>query len=196
MSGEVLIVGVLFVMLLAAASFYFFSRLVYTERKIGMLESILLDIKMSMEMEENTPDHLPGQMPPPKVVDTAETETAFYNSVLESVATDADTVKPVDLGPGTQEYTGPTGPTGTSAAVTVPVNYDAMSREELIAYADAQGLQTKKRMSKDTLITLLREAERNSSGLSQSGDGAVTGSLDGASNGAPLDMDQAEEVTL
>jgi hypothetical protein len=89
--SETLIIGVLFVLLLAAVTFYFHSRMLYSERKIGLLENVLLDIKINMEMaSEHGNDHLPGAVPSSnKVASSEKDEMAFYNSILEEVKTDA-----------------------------------------------------------------------------------------------------------
>ena len=50
--GEVLFFTAIMLLLLGAASFYFYARLTYTEKKLNLLETILLDIKMMVEMEE------------------------------------------------------------------------------------------------------------------------------------------------
>jgi hypothetical protein len=208
--SETLIVGVLFVLLLAAVTFYFHSRMLYSERKIGLLENVLLDIKINMEMmSEHGNDHLPGAVPSSnKVVASNEKdEMAFYNSILEEVKTDAS--RPVlPDGPtgleGPQEHLDVATATADAPAPSPQVNYDDMSREELVVLVEKRGLRATKRMSKQNIAALLRESDKNTYGASQSGNevngpaGASNGipSVEGSSLGAPLDMDQVEEVTL
>ena len=206
--SETLIVGVLFVLLLAAVTFYFHSRMLYSERKVALLENVLLDIKINMEMmSEHGNDHLPGAVPSSnKVVASIEKdEMAFYNSILEEVKTDA--VRPV-LPDGPTGIEGPEGPVGlqdiATAAAPPQVSYDDMSREDLVLLVEKRGLRATKRMSKQNIAALLRESDKNTYGASQSGNevngpaGASNGipSVEGSSLGAPLDMDQVEEVTL
>lgn len=206
--SETLIVGVLFVLLLAAVTFYFHSRMLYSERKISLLENVLLDIKINMEMSgEQGTEHLPGVVPSSnKVVASNEKdEMAFYNSVLEEVKT--DTTGPV-LPDGPTGLEGPEGAQGpqdiATAAAPPQVNYDDMSREDLVLLVEKRGLRATKRMSKQNIAALLRESDKNTYGASQSGNevngpaGASNGipSVEGSSLGAPLDMDQVEEVTL
>ena len=58
--SEILIFVLLFLVVSGAMAFYFYSRMLYSERKISLLESVLLDIKMSMEMEQEAKnDHMP-----------------------------------------------------------------------------------------------------------------------------------------
>jgi len=208
--SETLIVGVLFVLLLAAVTFYFHSRMLYSERKIGLLENVLLDIKINMEMmSEHGNDHLPGAVPSSnKVVASNEKdEMAFYNSILEEVKTDAS--RPVlPDGPtgleGPQEHLDVATATADAPAPSPQVNYDDMSREELVVLVVLHGTGATERMSKQNIATLLRESDKNTYGASQSGNevngpaGASNGipSVEGSSLGAPLDMDQVEEVNL
>ena len=216
--NDTIILGAFFLILLAAVSFYFYSRILYTERKLGLLESILLDIKMMLEMEdERQHDHLPAAPPASnKIVDSSPEEAAFYSAVLEEVQKEANA--PVDLGelppaaPSWNEMPSETGPTGTveptipqkEEVVVSPANYDSMTREELAAHADKRGIRTTKRMSKNNIISLLREVDKNTSAASGAGrdgdgpSGASSGipSLEGSNGGAPLDMEQVEELSV
>jgi hypothetical protein len=213
--SETLIVGVLFVLLLAAVTFYFHSRMLYSERKISLLENVLLDIKINMEMvSEHGNDHLPGAVPSSNkaAAPTEKDEMAFYNSILEEVKTDA--LRPIlPDGPtgieGSQVLFKDTvtaaGPTAADAPpASTQVNYDDMSREDLVLLVEKRGLRATKRMSKQNIAALLRESDKNTYGASQSGNevngpaGTSNGipSVEGSSLGAPLDMDQVEEVTL
>jgi hypothetical protein len=98
-------------------------------------------------------------------VEKSETDaTAYYASVIEGVA-------------------------DAPAAVVEPVatNYDSYSRDEIAALAEKKGLRVTKRMNKQTLITMMRESDKNTSGKVELGtDGAP------ADGGAPLDG--AEEL--
>ena len=209
--SETLIVGVLFVLLLAAVTFYFHSRMLYSERKISLLENVLLDIKINMEMSgEQGTEHLPGVVPSSNkvVAPTEKDEMAFYNSVLEEVKTDATGPVLPDGPTGLEGPEGSVGPqdiaTAATAAAPPQVNYDDMSREDLVLLVEKRGLRATKRMSKQNIAALLRESDKNTYGASQSGNevngpaGASNGipSVEGSSLGAPLDMDQVEEVTL
>ena len=217
--SEILIVGALFVLLLGAAAFYFYSRLTYTERKVGLLESILLDIKMTMEMEDDAAhDHLPAAMPTPPQVggpapaggaappadEVSAEEKEFYNSVLSEVqneivaAATGDGLETVAEVPEDErdELVAP------SSRITV--NYEAMTRDELVALAEKKGLRTNKRMSKQSVVTLLRSSEGSSNGPAESGNdsaavaaaAAAATTLEGSGGGAPLDMGMAEEIPL
>ena len=222
--NDTLILGAFVLILLAAVSFYFYSRILYSERKIGLLESILLDIKMNIEMEDDRHEHehLPGVVPiSNKIVESNSEDAAFYSSILEEVQKEAS--QQADLGdseslPSSAPWAGMSfppglGPTGSDeqTVATSPepdshiqpeVNYEAMTRDELSTLADKRGLRATKRMSKQNVISLLREADKNTYSGSQSGSngfnngpsGASTGiiSLEGSADGAPLDISSGE----
>jgi hypothetical protein len=199
--SEILIFVLLFLVLSGAMAFYFYSRMLYSERKISLLESVLLDIKMSMEMEQEAKnDHMPT-IPPPshlhlsepeELKDETDNDSAYYNSVLETVNEELVT-----------EATGAAEPVATDEtaaplAGTPFVEYEAMSRDELAALAEKRGIRVVKRQAKSNIIALLRESDRNSSGTSETGKDVPVGassalpSVEGTSGGAPLDMGAVE----
>jgi Tfp pilus assembly protein PilE len=184
--SEVVIVGVLFLIVVAASTFYLYSRLLYSERKLGLMENLLLDIKMSMEMEreihhtgdvEKKPDILE-----PTFTDAPKDDTEYYASTIENAVIEAEEINAVPA------------PTGPSEAV---VNYDSLSRDELVAVAEKKGLRVTKRATKQQLLTLLRDASKNTSGLPETGTdapvGGATGSMEGASLVSGESQDQLAE---
>ena len=106
MLNESLMVGALLLVLFGAACFYLYTRLAYAEKRIGFMETILMDIKLAMEAEEEmaaaaaagargsgpaapapefaAPAHL-APFEPKEVEDVAGGEQEYYKSVLSSV---------------------------------------------------------------------------------------------------------------
>lgn len=182
--AELLFVTAIFLLLLGAASFYFYARITYNEKKIALLETILLDIKMMVEMESGPPPPPPSKhnmeyqpagpnsdviiTDAPNVEKPETDATAYYASVIEGVV-DANVVPEV-------------------AASVQGVNYDSYSRDEIAALAEKRGLRITKRMNKQTLITMMRESDKNTSGKVELG-----------TDGAPADggaaLDGAEELS-
>lgn len=190
--NEVFVVGALLLILMGAATFFLYSRILYAERKIGLIESILLDIKMSMEMEEEAQPVVPPKGGPvfaPVVDETAPTEAAsteadiaYYSSVIESAATPAEAAEAPATESAPQE-----------PVPSAQLNYDAYTRDELAAIAEKRGLRVTKRMSKGAIADLLRGSEQTSSAAPVAGDEQPIG---GATGGAPLDNGPLEEVEL
>ena len=193
MLPELLVLGFIFFVLVGSLSFYFYSRLLYVERKLNLLETILLDIKMTMEMEDaphhqmNTNFHgNHGQHVAPIIIEdvsgtpletSVKDHADFYNQVLESTPSVAaeDVVVPVETKP----------------------DYDSMTREELVALAEKRGLRLTKGIRKPALVTLMREADKNSSNDHETGKGdGVTGNLERSGEGAPLDMVETDTLPM
>lgn len=193
--NDVLIVGALLLVLIGATTFYLYSRILFTERKMGLIESILLDIKMNMEMVD---ERRVVEAPQPTAAVSAAApveeadEAAFYRDVIETTAetvvTEVASSTPLD-----EEVV-------SSAPMPTGPDYDSMSRDELATLAEKRGLRVTKRTTRQAIINILREADKNTSGLPESGghgDSSVPGaSLDEPAGGAPLGSGEAEEVNL
>ena len=187
--SEVLFLSAVLLLLIGAVAFYFYSRVSYTEKKVNLLESILLDIKMNMDME--TQLHIPPPLKAPEPFEPEDSEelkagdAAMYSSVIEEASTGVEV--------SAEEMAAP-------AANTVPTpDYDMLSREELAALAEKRSLRVTKSMKKGAIVNMLRESDKNSS--TQTGtetDGGVGAKLstEGSAAGAPLDMGDATEVPV
>ena len=193
--NDVLIVGALLLVLIGATTFYLYSRILFTERKMGLIESILLDIKMNMEMVDER-RVVEGAGPGPAIATaTAQApaaeadEAAFYRDVIETTAETVVAEATTTEAPTFEEVVATPMPAGP--------DYDSMSRDELGSVAEKRGLRVTKRMSRSAVIALLREADKNTSGPSESGGNGIPGaSLDEPADGAPLSSGEAEEVNL
>jgi hypothetical protein len=205
--SEILIFVLLFLVVSGAMAFYFYSRMLYSERKISLLESVLLDIKMSMEMEQEAKnDHMPTIPPrsassePEELKDETDNDAAYYNSVLETVNEDlaATTEAVAEEATEATEATEAMEATGAPSAETTFVEYEAMTRDEVAALAEKRGIRVVKRQAKSNIITLLRESDRNSSGASETGKDVPVGTssalstVEGTAGGAPLDIGAVE----
>ena len=148
---------------------------------------------MTMEMEDaphhqlNTNFHgSPAHHTPPIIIedvsgtpleDSAKEQTDFYNQILESTPSVVaeDVVLPVETKP----------------------DYDSMTREELVALAEKRGLRLTKGIRKPALVTLMREADKNSSNDYETGKGnGVTGNFERSGEGAPLDMVETDTLSM
>lgn len=180
--SEVLFLSAVMLLLIGAMGFYFYSRVSYTDKKINLLESILLDIKMNMDMEQ--PLHIPPPLKEPEPFEPEDSEelkedtAAMYSSVMEAAAA-TETENSIE--------------STDAAPVTLP-DYDSMSREELNALAEKRSLRVTKSMKKGGVINLLRESDRNSSMQTDTGVNATL-STEGSSGGAPLNMEDSNELS-
>jgi hypothetical protein len=185
--SEVVFLSAVFLLLIGAIGFYFYSRITYSDRKMNYLESILIDLRLKSEMEKQrsvfVPPPIPVKEPEPFAQEDSEElgekdEKAFYNSVIDLAVPEE---KPNNVEDATNEV-----------PPTV-VDYDQMSRDEVAAIAEKKSIRITKRMNKATIVSLLRETEKNSSTMTETGKdgGAPTGTanplpMEGTESGAPI----------
>jgi hypothetical protein len=178
--NEGLFLSVVLLLLVGAMGFYFYSRVSYTDKKISLLESILLDIKMNMDMEAHLQIPPPLKEPEPFEPEDSEelkADAEMYSSVIEAAATGVDES------------------TADEVAVTVaPPDYDSMSREELNALAEKRSLRVTKSMKKPAVVNMLREADKTMAAQTEGADATL--STEGSSGGAPLLSETLEAETL
>ena len=208
---ETLVVAVFLAVLFGAVSFYLYSRLSYSEKRVGLMESMLMDIKMAIESSEQAHEHSLPLVPPlpptalftpPAPLENDDVqelpEEAFYSSVL-AAATE------VEVEAGAEEEEEETQLVKQLEAqesvvpkvVKVVPNYDAMKKDELQKLAEQRGLRVRKTSGKGEIITLLRKNDTNNTTPSSSGtenasepvESMLASSAD-ASTGFPLDMEQ------
>ena len=163
MLSEALIIGFVVLLVCGAMSFYMYVRLTFLEKKVMVMESILVDIRVALDtiMMEHTPHpptpiaHTPSaQLSAPAPLDPLESETIpeenFYSTVLEQAHENQD----VSGGSPHVKF-----PEETVVAPTVvEPNYDAMTRKELAALAEKKGLRVKRDMNRSDVLNLLRRS--------------------------------------
>ena len=187
--------GVLFLIVVAATTFYLYSRLLYSERKISLMENILLDIKMAMEMEREVHSGVNGDghahtngLVEPKFEDVTKDDTEYYNSVLENAAIESEELKPTSDASAS--------PLAPAAALPVDASkYDELTRDELVTIAEKKGLRVTKRATKQQILSLVRDADKNTSGLPETGTDGPVGGNAGSVEGASLLSGELESST-
>lgn len=176
--NESIFVTAILLLLVGAMGFYFYTRIAYTDKKLGLLESLLLDLKMHMDME--APLHIP---PPTKEAEPFEPEdseelkadeAAMYTSVMESAAVPDEVVVSV-----------------AADASASTVDYDSMARDDLMTLAQKKGLRVTKSMKKGAIVNLLRESEKNSSPVTN-----MDGGSESSEMGAPISMEDTVELPM
>jgi hypothetical protein len=190
--SEVVFLSAVFLLLIGAIGFYLYSRLAYTDRKMNYMESMLIDMRMRAEMEKHQghpqPPLPPMKNPEPLTEEDAEEisdEKAFYNSVIDSVANEEAVAAPVEK--PVED--------ATNVVPSSAVDYESMTRDEVAAIAEKKSLRVTKRMQKAAIVNLLRESEKNTSAMSETGKdgGAPTGTatpfpMEGSGSGAPISL--------
>ena len=219
MLSESLIIGLVVLLLCGAVSFYMYIRLTFLEKKVGIMESILVDVRVAldsvmMEHQSQPPplpiSHTPGaQLSAPAPLDPSEAETIpeenFYSSVLEQAHEDDSeasekaggvtagvTAEGVTAEKALESFQEETAE--PSSATSVGPNYDAMTRKELATMAEAKGLRVKRDMNRAEVLSLLRRSGPLQNDMNSTGAGNVSGASSSNQAGASLDGSTAVDL--
>jgi hypothetical protein len=168
---ESLTIGITLTLVFGAVCFYLYSRLVQNEKRVSLIESILLDVKMSMEMvgqsggrggSNNEDDMAVEQVEPvsgPEPLsqnDVDESEEEAYKDVLQQVSSQPE-MKTFDL-------SGAKPTKGSAAAAAVEVTkvtptYESMTVKELKELAKKRNLKTPHGAGRKELTEALRKTD-------------------------------------
>jgi len=176
--SDTLTIGVLLVLLFGSISLYLYTRIQQAEQKIHLLESILLDLKMSAEIKSytelpaddlheitttanDTANDTVNDMANDDYValDDAELPITEYTSLDESEPVTEDAIITLDesMEGVVSDVTG----TATSAASAAPsVVYDSMTLKELQALARSRGITGAGSMKKGPIMEALKTSDR------------------------------------
>ena len=170
-NSDVLMIGLVFFLLFGAVSLYLYMYVQQVDQKVNLLESILLDMKVSNEIKGfDVPAHTAYV---PFADDTATNTVVDVEPVEELKAT--------DLKPFVDELDEIEDLTPTPVNTVDSINYESMTFKELQAHAKSKGV-TVGTMKKSQLIETLK-------GLEQSGSNLV-GSSSFLETSAPVSNDQ------
>ena len=156
--SESLTIGLLLAIVFGALFFYMYTRVTYNEKRVSLMENILLDIKMNQEQqplhvlppipqnisfhetvthEEETPTTF-------EIVEAEEEEeyTELLNQVHEEVKVEEVKKEEVKV----EEVTN---------------KYDSMTKEELVELAKKRGLRAGNRPGREKLISLLEKSDES-----------------------------------
>lgn len=155
--SESLTIGLLLTLVFGSLCFYIYSRVSYVERRVGLMENILLDIKMNQDNQINhvlptapynvsfqqvsvlpekqeEVEQQQQQLPTIIETETSVIEEEAYTSVLNEAHGDT---------PKKEE------------------NYDTMTKDELLEVAKQKGLRVGNRPGREKLLQLLRKSEES-----------------------------------
>ena len=195
--SESIAIGILLMLLFGSAAIYLYSRITYTEKRLSMMESLLVDIKMMIESAEQQGPVLPmasAQTYQPPSVEAKipaedlpageelpiQEDESIYAAVLEQAPTDISGDAPVQ-----ETKVGP--------------NYDAMTRGELVTLLEQRGGRTTKRTGRGEIINMLRKLDSSKNEVAVTGDAVaepVGGDLSVDTGSASKLGAELEEATL
>jgi hypothetical protein len=184
--SDTLTVGLVLVLLFGSIALYLYTRLQQAEQKISLLESILLDLKMSAEIKSYT------ELPASEEIKVHSSTSgggspASYKpfeeadvSTDESSAIEVTEYAPLDeiVGTESKHSSRPSSPhpadddgyrAVVSSALTEvehsssSVNYDGMTIKELQTLAKSRGISSANSMKKASLIEALKTSDKATS---------------------------------
>lgn len=202
--GDSLTIGILLTLIFGAACFYLYSRLSQNEKRVSLLENLLLNLKMSTEASMMGPDMVePTSSPAPlETGDVDEVSEVEYADILKGipavvseVVADADVDVSVNVNVNANANANAQDEEAflRSAASVTPVrkmdaNYESMSLKELQALARQRGLNgipSRKRELVDALKKQGGDVPLTPSPLSK-----IEGELEGATSAqGPFQVD-------
>lgn len=182
--SDSLTIGLVLALVFGALFFYIYTRMGQVEKRVGLTENILLDLKMATEntlmaMASGPPDmeerHQVQAISEPSPLEQEEVEQIpdeeFYKSVLQQVPSNGgheeESVRPMD------------------------VNYEAMTLKELKALAKQKNMSIPTTAHKKDVIEALKRNSSQSSVL-EPAPGSLGGMQGVEEDGFPVELGSAE----
>lgn len=148
-------VGILLLLIFGAAAFYLYSRMSQNEKRLSLLENLLLTLKISTEASLSGPDLVEAVSNPAPLeshdVDNVNEEE--YADMLKEVAPSHQVNSEADAEEMLRSMEVPVA-TNASQKTEVSVNYESMTVKELQALAKERGLSSMTR--KKELVEALK----------------------------------------
>jgi hypothetical protein len=172
-------IGIVLALVFGALFFYLYSRLTQNEKRVSLIENMLIDLKMTLEggwshgighLQEESPEevethvvnHIEPVAPPEPLDKDDVDEEDIYKEVLAQSSQEGDEpeLKTVVLG----------APKASTVQVTkVQPNYESMSTKELKSLVKSRSLVVPSAAGKKELIATLRKADSSTSSTIEGG---------------------------
>ena len=201
--NDTLTVGLILILLFGAVSLYLYTCIQQCEQKLNLVESILLDIKMSAEIREYPELVLPkpssnsNSTNSPSKAGVEVNESDLYKSALEEAHLDElASPLPTEVPEVAEAETVPQATASASAAASASAsvaptpNYESMTLVELKALAKQRSISGVSSMKRSQILEALRTSDKPSPA---SIGGGLSPFLDSVSN---LDGEGLEGVEL
>lgn len=158
--SDSLTIGILLILIFGAVSFYLYSRMGQNEKRLGLLESLLLTLKMSTEASLSGPDMVEAMSHPSPLQadDVDQVNEEEYANMLREVPGSAPSPAPATA-VGSEEAEAEAEELLRSMNVQktpVNVNYESMTAKELRGLATERGLPASLTKKKELIDALKR----------------------------------------
>jgi len=160
--SESLTIGLLLAIVFGALFFYLYTRVTYNEKRVSLMENILLDIKMNQEQQ---PLHILPPIPH---------DVSFHQTVVQEEEEEETPFEVVENGSSEEvvadeeEYTELLNQVHdeVKSEEVVPEimntnKYDSMTKDELVELVKKRGLRAGNRPGREKLISILEKADES-----------------------------------
>lgn len=176
--NDLLTVSLVLILLFGAVSLYIYTRIQQCEQKLNLVESILLDIKMSAELREYPDLPVKSEPLPSSYIEQAapfhdEQTTPFAEEDETTGLDSSDLSEPEPLPEATVVSIAPV------TKPSVSVNYESMTLAELKSLAKQRGITGSSSMKRSQILEALHTSDNKVSGPA---DGGILSALAEASS--------------
>ena len=168
--NDLLTVSLVLILLFGAVSLYIYTRIQQCEQKLNLVESILLDIKMSAELREYpdlpTKSESAHQSPPSTYVEQHVSAAPFHDEQTIPFAEEDETTG-LDSSDLSEPEPLPEATVVSIAPVTKPsvsVNYESMTLAELKSLAKQRGITGSSSMKRSQILEALHTSDNKVNG--------------------------------
>lgn len=155
--NDSLLIAILLSLIFGAVAFYLYSRIEQTEKRLGLMENLLLQLKFTTEASLEGPEsvHAVSEGSPLKDEDVESVDAEEYSEMLKEIPIETGNINSIEqvIAPMDEDEDNKE----ESPAGRVEVNYEAMSLNELKALAKQKGLSGIQQKKKKELIDLLKQ---------------------------------------
>ncbi len=174
MSGlnDSLTIGILLLLIFGAVSFYLYSKMIQNEKRVSLLENLLVSLKMSTEASLGGPDSVEPISGPMPLHEVEEVEEEDYAELLKEMPVEAK--KEGGASSDEEEKEKKEGDSSSaldyaesilrsipvevkSETTTVDANYESMTLKELQGLAKQRGLNGVPQRKRDLIDALKRQ---------------------------------------
>lgn len=166
-------IGIVLALVFGALFFYIYSRLTQNEKRVSLIENMLIDLKMTLEggwshgmahlqedngeetLEANVINHIEPVSPPEPLNKEDVDEEDIYKEVLAQSSQE-------DEEPETKTVTLGSSKSSSAQVTKVQPNYESMSTKELKSLVKSRNLMVPSAAGKKELIATLRKADSSS----------------------------------
>jgi hypothetical protein len=181
--NDSLLIAILLTLIFGAVSFYLYSRMSQTEKRLGLLENLLLQIKISTEASLEGPDSVEAiSEPVPLTDDDVESVDAEeYSEMLKEIPMPRS-IPPIEEEEEEEEKE----EKEEKGVPAIDINYEAMSLAELKSFAKQKGYTGVQNKKKKEIIDMLKEVKEKSQ--EKRDEIGELGGVEIGENGFPVEM--------